>query len=85
MLKIASVSSGPYQNRGALLYGFLRFDANRGIVIVRDGMGNHHKWVAPHTRDFGHYLRRFHKSIRNNGGGGNARFFGRNSVVQTAR
>jgi hypothetical protein len=73
------------QNGEALLHGVFGFGANGVIVIIGDGVGDDHERIARHAGHLGHDLSCLGKSLGNDGGGGDARFFSRDGVVQTAR
>lgn len=71
----------PLQHLHALLHGLLRFDAEGGIVIVGNRMGNHGKRVPWHAADVRHSLRRMDKPVRDDRRGRDAGFFRRDSIV----
>jgi hypothetical protein len=73
------------QNGEALLHGIFGFGANGLIVVIGDGVGDDHERIVRHAGHLGHDLGRLGESIGNDGGSGDARFFRRDGVVQTAR
>jgi hypothetical protein len=73
------------QNGEALLHGVFGFGANGVIIVIGDGMGDNYERIVRHAGHLGHDLGCLGELIGNDGGGGDARFFSRDGVVQTAR
>jgi len=73
------------QNGEALLHGVFGFGANGVIVVIGDRMGDDHERIVRYASHLGHDPGRFSEAIGNDGGGGDARFFSRDGIVQTAR
>lgn len=73
------------QNGEALLHGVFGFGANGVIIVIGDGMGDNYERIVRHAGHLGHDLGCLGELIGNDGGGGDARFFSRDGIVQTAR